>query len=103
MNQLSIFEIVPSSSSGKLPVAIIPLEPKVEEAIALLEEIAKLRIDSELVVGCTVRSSLFFKGKTATVISFKQIGSITLAIVEIEFKGCLIKFPCSMNDLQVVL
>ena len=102
MNQLSIFDVAPSGSSEKLPVAIIPLEPKVEEAIALLEEISKLRIDSELVAGCTVRSSTAFKGKTAKLLRFEQISNIQFAVVEIDLYMGLIEYKCNIASLEVV-
>lgn len=102
MSQLSIFEIVPSSSRGKLPTAIFPLEPKVEEAIALLEELPKLRIDSELVAGCTVRSSTAFKGKTAKLLRFEQISNVHFAVVEIDLYMGLIEYKCNIASLEVV-
>ena len=52
--------------------------------------------------GCIVRSDLFFKGKTAKVVSLYQIGSVTMANVEIEFRKSLIKFPCGISSLEVV-
>ena len=102
MSQLSIFDVQPQGSSGKLPVAIIPLEPKAEAAIAALEEIAKLRIDSELVEGCTVRSDLFFKGQTGIIKSLYAVGWVQFANVELEVKGNLITFPCGTKSLEVV-
>ena len=100
--QLDIFSIIPNSSSGELPRAISPVDPKIEEALQVLVELKKLECKPELIEGCTVRSDLFFKGKTAKVISFKEIGSVTLAIVELEFKGSLIRFPCGVCGLEVV-
>ena len=102
MNQLDIFSITPNCSSRELPVAIAPISPKVEEAIAALLELKKLECKPELVEGCIVKSDLFFKGKTAKVIGFKQIGAVTLAIVELEFRGSLIQFPCGVCGLEVV-
>ena len=56
-----------------------------------------------LLKGCTVKSNLFFKGKTAKVISFQQIGAVTLAVVEIQLSsGAIAKFPCSISALEVV-
>jgi hypothetical protein len=56
----------------------------------------------ELSEGCIVRSQLFFKGKTAKVISFEQIGSVTLATVELELNGYLTRFPCGISALEVI-
>lgn len=102
IDQLDIFSIAPDCSSRELPKYEVLLEPKIEEALNLLKEVAKLAIKDELVEGCIVRSDLFFKGKTAKVISLKQIHTITLATVEIEFKGELIRFPCGTCGLEVV-
>jgi hypothetical protein len=56
-----------------------------------------------LVESCTVRSDLFFKGKTAKVISFQQIGAVTLAKVEVQLSsGAIAKFPCGISALEVV-
>jgi hypothetical protein len=56
-----------------------------------------------VVEGCLVRSDLFFKGKTAKVISFQQIGAVTLAVVEIQLSsGAIAKFPCGISALKVV-
>lgn len=52
--------------------------------------------------GCIVRSDLFFKGKTAKVVSLYQIGAVTMANVELEFHKSLIKFPCGISALEVV-
>lgn len=56
----------------------------------------------ELVEGCTVRSDLFFKGKTAKVLKIEQIHTVAIATVELDFKGTLIKFPCGTRALEVV-
>ena len=133
--------------------SLLPINPKVEEAIAALREIKKIviaqfevgtrvicgdlhgvvdsvideilcmvRFDGELkprqvftdylsleptkpvlVEGCTVRSDLFFKGKTAKVISFEQIGAVTLATVELQLSsGAIAKFPCGVSALEIV-
>ncbi|MFM7887158.1 MAG: hypothetical protein ACKPCM_10810 [Pseudanabaena sp.] len=100
--QLDIFSIVPDYSVRELPKAIAPVDPKAEKALAVLVELKKLECKPELVEGCTVRSNLFFKGKTAKVICLKQIHTITLATVEFEFKGSLIRFPCGVSALEVV-
>lgn len=55
-----------------------------------------------LVEGAIVRSSLFFKGKTAKVLKIEQIHTITLATVELSLNGNLIKFPCGASSLEVV-
>lgn len=52
--------------------------------------------------GCIVRSDLFFKGKTAKVVDLYQIGAVTMANVELEFRESLIKFPCGISALEVV-
>lgn len=52
--------------------------------------------------GCIVKSDLFFKGKTAKVVSLYRIGTVTMANVELEFRKSLIKFPCSISALEVV-
>lgn len=52
--------------------------------------------------GCIVKSDLFFKGKTARVVSLYQIGAVTMANVELEFRESLIKFPCGIRALEVV-
>ena len=132
--------------------SLLPINPKVEEAIAALREIKKIviaqfevgtrvicgdlhgvvdsvideilcmvKFDGEgkprqvftdylsleptkpVVDGCTVRSDLFFKGKTAKVISFEQIGAVTLATVELQLSsGAIAKFPCGISALEVV-
>lgn len=151
IDQLDIFSIVPDCSSRELPTAALPINPKVEEAIAALREIKQIviaqfqpgtrvvsgdlhgevdsiideilcmvRFDGELkprqvftdslsveykpvlVEGCTVRSPLYFKGKTAKVISFYQIGTVTMANVELKLNGHLTKFPCGISALEVV-
>jgi hypothetical protein len=56
----------------------------------------------ELTEGCIVRSQLFFKGKTAKVIGFKQIGAVTLVTVELDLNGFLTRFPCGISALEVV-
>lgn len=100
--QLDIFSLVADCSSRELPVAIAHINPKVEEALKSLLELKKLECKSELIKGSIVKSNLFFKGKTAKVIDFKQIGAMTLAIVELEFRGSLIQFPCGVCGLEVV-
>ena len=56
-----------------------------------------------LLEGCTVRSNLFFKGKTAKVVNFKKHGPVTLAIVEVQLSsGAIAKFPCGISALEVV-
>lgn len=55
-----------------------------------------------LVEGCLVRSSLYFKGKIAKVISLRQVHTITMATVEVEINGSLIQFPCGTSALEVV-
>lgn len=77
--QLDIFSLVPNCSSRKLP-----------------------KCKPELIKGSIVKSDLFFRGKTAKVVDFKQIGAMTLAIVELEFRGSLIQFPCGVCGLEVV-
>jgi hypothetical protein len=52
--------------------------------------------------GCIVKSDLFFKGKTAKVLSLYQIGAVTMANVELEFRKPLVKFPCGISALEVV-
>jgi hypothetical protein len=55
--QLDIFSIIPNSSSGELPSAFkFPLEPKVEEALNLLEELKEIslsqfKIGSRIIAG----------------------------------------------------
>ena len=100
--QLDIFSITPNCSSKELPKAIAPINPKIEEALKSLLELKKLECKPELIKGSIVKSSLFFRGKTAKVIDFKQIGAMTLAIVELEFRGSLIQFPCGVCGLEVV-
>ena len=100
--QLDIFSLVPNCSSRELPKAIASVDAKVEEALNSLLELKKLECKPELVEGCTVRSDLFFKGKTAKVISLKQLHTITLATVELKFRGSLIRFPCGVCGLEVV-
>ena len=154
MNQLDIFSLpIQDCSSRELPTAVLPVNPKVEEAIAALREIKKIVIgqfqvgtrvisgdlhgvvdsvideilcmahfDGEtkprqvftdylslepskpvVVEGCTVRSPLFFKGKTAKVVGFQQHGPITLAIVAVLMdSGYLAEFPCGISALEVV-
>lgn len=154
IDQLDIFSLpIQDCSSRELPRAALPINPKVEEAIAALREIKQIVIaqfqigtrvvsgdlhgvvdsvidemlcmvhfDGEdkprqvftdylslepskpiLVEGCLVRSDLFFKGKTAKVISFQQIGAVTLATVEVELSsGAIVKFPCGISALEVV-
>ena len=55
-----------------------------------------------LAEGCLVRSSLYFKGKIAKVISLKQVHTITMATVELEINGSLVRFPCGTSALEVV-
>ena len=100
--QLDIFSLAADCSSRELPRAIAPINPKVEEAIAALLELKKLECKPELIKGSIVKSNLFFRGKTAKVIDFKQIEAMTLAIVELEFRGSLIQFPCGICGLEVV-
>ena len=100
--QLDIFSLVPDCSSRELPKAIAPIDPKVEEALKSLLELKKLECKPELIKGSIVKSNLFFRGKTAKVIDFKQIGAMTLAIVELEFRGSLIQFPCGVCGLEVI-
>lgn len=102
MNQLDIFSITPNCSSRELPKAIAPINPEVEEALKLLLELKKLECKPELIKGSIVKSNLFFRGKTAKVIDFKQIGAMTLAIVELEFRGSLIQFPCGVCGLEAI-
>jgi hypothetical protein len=154
IDQLDIFSLpIQDCSSRELPTAALPINPKVEEAIAALREIKQIVIaqfqvgtrvisgdlhgvvdsvideilcmvhfDGEdkprqvftdylslepskpvLVEGCTVRSDLFFKGKTAKVIGFEQHGPVTLAIVEIVWNsGYVAQFPCGISALEVV-
>ncbi len=103
MMQLDIFSLpIQDCSSRELPKAIAAIDPKVEEAIAVLVELKKLKCKPELVEGCTVRSDLFFKGKTAKIINFKEFANITLAVVELEIKGNLFQFPCSIGALKVI-
>ena len=102
--QLDIFSLVADCSSRELPKAICPtpIDPKVEEALNCLLELKKLECKPELIKGSIVKSNLFFRGKTAKVIDFKQIEAMTLAIVELEFRGSLIQFPCGICGLEVV-
>lgn len=107
MSQLDIFSLPRHDSIGELPRAVIPIKPEIEEAIAELKSLKEFAADhsqnqSVLVGGCTVRSHLFFKGKTAKVINLYQIASVTMATVELEAQGCLIKFPCGASSLEVV-
>lgn len=100
--QLDIFSITPNSSSGELPSAKFPLEPKTEEALKALKEVAKLAIKSELVEGCTVRSHTAFKGRTANLLRFEQIYEYRFAVVEIDMYGSPIEYSCNVNNLEVV-
>jgi hypothetical protein len=100
--QLDIFSITPNSSSGELQSAKFPLEPKTEESLNALEEVAKLAIKSELVEGCTVRSHKAFKGKTAKLLRFEQVFEYEFAVVQVEMYGTLIEYSCSVNNLEVV-
>ena len=100
--QLDIFSLVADCSSRELPKAIAPINPKVEEALNCLLELKKLECKPELIKGSIVKSNLFFRGKTAKIIDFKQIGAMTLAIIELEFRGSLIQFPCGVCGLEVV-
>lgn len=102
INQLDIFPISPDCSSRDLPSAKILLEPKVEEALKVLEEVAELAIKHELVEGCIVRSQTAFKGKTAKFLRFTNIAGLEFAVVELEFRGCLIEYTCTVRTLEVV-
>lgn len=111
MKQLTIFDAPLHEGVTDLPRAILePPNPKIEEAIASLRELKAISLESEassqasreLTEGCLVRSNLFFKGKTAKVISLEAIGSVTLATVEIDLNGYLTRFPCGISALEVV-
>ena len=86
--QLDIFSIAPCSGRevrefADLPKAIIPLQPK--------EEIA---------IGCTVKSSKFYRGKTGKLVEFKETAGTRFAMV--LFPHGLPLYPCRLSDLEVL-
>jgi len=100
MMQLDIFSLPRTNTSGELPSAVLPT--KTEEAIAQFAELKKLSINDDLVVGCHVRSDLFFKGKIGKVIALNQVHTFTMATVHINFDGYSVEFPCAASKLEVI-
>ena len=100
--QLDIFSLVPDCSSRELPSAKFPLEPKIEEALKPLEELAKLAIKPKLVEGCTVRSSVTFKEKAGIFLKFEDYAGCNLALVRYEYRGSMINYYCTIATLEVV-
>jgi hypothetical protein len=101
MMQLDIFSLPIQSSSSELPKAIIPVDPKVEAALNSLLELKALAAP-ELVEGCTVRSSTSFKEQTGKLLRFETIVDVEFAIVEFQFRGSVIQYPCTIATLEVV-
>jgi ribosomal protein L14 len=120
MKQLTIFDAPLHDGVVDLPRAILePANPKIEEAIASLRELKAISLESdstsqahnvgivqqsrrELVEGCIVRSSTSYKGKTGKLIEFKNYAHCLLAIVEYEYRGSIIHYPCTIATLEVV-
>lgn len=119
MKQLTIFDAPLHEGVVDLPTAILePANPKIEEPIALLRELKAISLESdateahnvgivqqsrrELVEGCLVRSSTSYKGKTGKLIEFKDYAHCRLAIVEYEYRGSIIHYPCTIATLEVV-
>ncbi len=120
MKQLTIFDVPLHEGVVDLPRAILePPNPKIEEAIAALRELKSISLEPdqksqahnvgivqqprrELVEGCMVRSSTSFKDKTGKFIKFQNYASCRLAMVEYEFRGSIILYPCTVSTLEVV-
>lgn len=65
------------------------------------ENIGIVRVEKrELAIGCTVRSSKSYRGKTGKLIEFKETAGITFAMV--LFPHGLPLYPCRLSDLEVV-
>lgn len=120
MKQLTIFDAPLHEGVADLPTAILePPNPKIEEAMEALRELKSISLEAEatskshgvgivqpsrreLVKGCTVRSSTSYKGKTGKLIEFKDYAHCRLAIVEYEYRGSIIHYPCTISTLEVV-
>jgi hypothetical protein len=101
IQQLDIFSLPAQSSSSELPKAIIPVSPKVEAALNSLLELKALAIP-ELIEGCTVRSRTSFKEQTGKLLRFEVIADVDFVIVEYQFRGSAIQYPCTIATLEVV-
>ena len=120
IHQLTIFDAPLHEGVNDLPRPILePPNPKIEEAIASLRQLKSISLEPEstshshnvgivqqsrreLVEGCIVRSSTSYKGKTGKLIEFKHYAHCRLAIVEYEYHGSIIHYPCTIATLEVV-
>lgn len=106
---LSKFQVGSRIIAGDLHGAIASIDGDLCQVLFDGEDKARpvfldsLKLESKPITeGCIVKSDLFFKGKTAKVIDLYQIGVVTMATVELEFRKSLIKFPCGISALEVV-
>jgi len=102
MEQLDIFSLpIAETPIKELPRAITVCDQKVEEAFLVLVELKAMEV-APLVEGCTVRSSTSFKEQTGKLLRFETIANVEFAIVQFEFRGSPIQYPCTIKTLEVI-